>query len=156
MIKAIASAFKNGLNFSGRATRLQYWSFVIFAFCFIVLTHTTFYIFMNTFFTVGSPASKRYSQIFIWIVLGLVLISLFLLFSLSVRRSHDVNIRAWWLALIPLSPLILYLTALLGGGDFFLLLGYPCALISGGVLICLLIISLWPGTKGDNRFGSPP
>jgi uncharacterized membrane protein YhaH (DUF805 family) len=58
------------------------------------------------------------------------------LISLQVRRFHDRNISGWWyLALFALSfiPYAMFLTA-------------PVT----------IVISLLPGTKGPNKFGSDP
>ncbi|MCA2018273.1 DUF805 domain-containing protein [Vibrio tritonius] len=84
-------AIKNGLNFSGRARRSEYWMFglvhaVIFLLLFVLffMTHANYFIFilMNLY--------------------GLVMIVPNI--AVLVRRLHDINKSGWyfWVCLIPL------------------------------------------------------
>ena len=92
------------LDFNGRASRSEYWWFVL----------LTFLI--------------RFIPIIGWIAgLALILPSL----SVQVRRLHDMDRSAWWL----------------------LLLVPPITIIGW---IVLLIMSIFPGTPGPNRYGPNP
>ena len=92
------------LDFNGRASRSEYWWFVL----------LTFLI--------------RFIPIIGWIAgLALILPSL----SAQVRRLHDMDRSAWWL----------------------LLLVPPITIIGW---IVLLIMSIFPGTPGPNRYGPNP
>jgi uncharacterized membrane protein YhaH (DUF805 family) len=82
-IDAIKLGFKNWLNFSGRATRAEYWWFYLFVLIVGIVT-------INIEPIIGS--------IFYLIILVPHL-------SLSFRRLHDINKTAWWL-LIGLIPLV--------------------------------------------------
>jgi len=83
---------KNYCNFSGRASRREYWisnilwgilSFIVEILVFILIEITK----LN----------------FSYILLILSLYQILPLWALSSRRFHDINMRAWWtLAIIPL------------------------------------------------------
>lgn len=84
-------AFKNYANFSGRATRTQYWMFVLFNF--IISLVLSFVLTM----TIGDIGNVLYA------IYGLAVLIPSL--AISVRRLHDTNRSGWWI-LISLVPLI--------------------------------------------------
>ena len=89
------------IDFNGRASRSEYWWFVLLTFV------------------------VRFIPIIGWLIwLALILPSL----SVQVRRLHDMDRSAWWL----------------------LLLVPPITIIGAPVL---LIMSIFPGTPGYNRYG---
>ena len=92
------------VDFNGRASRSEYWWFVLLTFVVRLIP------------VIGW---------FIW--LALILPSL----SVQVRRLHDMDRSAWWL----------------------LLLVPPITIIGGPIL---LIMSIFPGTPGYNRYGPDP
>ena len=80
---------ENYCNFKGRASRKEYWAVHILTGCFLGLP-ITLAIFLQ-------PDYADY------IDLAYNLITLRPLFSLSVRRFHDINMSPWWsLLVIPL------------------------------------------------------
>ena len=92
------------LDFNGRASRSEYWWFVLLTF------------------------ALGFIPIIGWLIrLVLILPSL----AVQVRRLHDMGRSAWWL----------------------LLLVPPITIIGGPVL---LIMSIFPGTPGHNRYGPDP
>ena len=106
--ESIKTCFLKYIDFDGRASRPEYWWFVLFR---VIVGLVTGWI-----------------PILGWIVgLALLLPSL----SVQVRRLHDMNRSAWWLlVLVP-----------------------PVTVI--GVIV-LLIMSIFPGTVGPNRYGPDP
>ena len=88
--QAIASGFANYARFARRATRSEYWFWVLFTFLVsmlaLVLDH------------VVAPKSELFSEL--W-NLATLLPSL----AVGVRRLHDTNRSGWWLLLL-LVPLI--------------------------------------------------
>ena len=92
---------KNYVNFSGRATRKQYWLFVLFnLIVFVVLAILLSFL--------GNTGNVLYSLC----NLAVLLPSL----AIAVRRLHDINFSGWWflLALLPfLGGLILLVLMLL-------------------------------------------
>jgi len=94
--KSIKSTFfSKYANFSGRATRFEFWSFVL------------FYYF--TIFTLKLPVftsffgNAIYGEIFQILVFGTYLITVIPYLAVSFRRLHDANISGWW-SLLPLIP----------------------------------------------------
>ena len=89
---AILAGFTRALNFTGRASRLDFWTFAIFAgaVCFAG------YILAVMFIVNDSTA--------IWPVLTMVAAPPLVLavpsLSMAVRRLHDVNKSGWWLLLL--------------------------------------------------------
>ena len=102
--ESIKTCFNKYIDFSGRASRAEYWWFFLLSLGLSVIP-----------------------------VIGWILRLVILLPSLAVqvRRLHDMNRSAWWL----------------------LLLVPPITII--GVII-LLIMSIFAGTPGPNRYGPDP
>jgi uncharacterized membrane protein YhaH (DUF805 family) len=93
--QAIASGFANYVNFSGRATRPQYWYFVLFLFIVgIVAVLIDFGVFNAT--DIG-PTNAIFT-------LATFLPSL----AVTIRRLHDIGRTGWWvfLAFVPIIGII--------------------------------------------------
>jgi len=88
-VEAIKMALQqNYCNFSGRASRSEYWWFSLFCF---VLSSVLSMVFSGTLYLILSGV----------VSLGLLLPSL----GLAVRRLHDTNHSGWWL-FISLVPIV--------------------------------------------------
>lgn len=83
-IWAIQAGFRNYFNFNARATRAEYWWWVLFSFV------------VFTIVLVGYFMSEILGTILLYFWLGIILI---LYFPLSIRRLHDSGKSAWWLLL---------------------------------------------------------
>jgi uncharacterized membrane protein YhaH (DUF805 family) len=64
---------------------------------------------------------------YLMVIIGLICIPNAII--LNVRRLHDLNFSGWWVLLTPI-PYI-------------------------GYFICLMVM-IWPGSKGENKFGEKP
>ncbi|WP_140984094.1 DUF805 domain-containing protein [Asticcacaulis tiandongensis] len=94
-VEAIKSAFNNYVNFKGRATRSEYWWFMLFQ---ILVLAIPYLLLIGE----ASRGQAGIGTALYWLIaLGLFLPGL----GLSFRRLHDTNRSAWWL-LIGLIPLI--------------------------------------------------
>lgn len=97
--QAIASAFKNYFNFHGRASRSEFWWFVLFA----VVTNV-----LCEVLDVMIGENAAFGPFYILAQL----IFFFPMFSLEVRRLHDTSKSGWnvlWaLTIIGLVPLIVF------------------------------------------------
>lgn len=88
MRQAIRSFWGNYFNFSGRATRAEYWYYVL--------------LYAIVGFVIGIPASSRFWLVkipfgiigFIWVVVNFIGF-----LALTIRRLHDSNKSGWWLLL---------------------------------------------------------
>jgi uncharacterized membrane protein YhaH (DUF805 family) len=94
--EAISAGFRNYVNFSGRATRSEFWYWVLFA---VLASIAAGLIDIALFGLEGSSAIE-----------SLVGLALFLPgLAVSVRRLHDLDRSGWWvlLGLIPLVGVII-------------------------------------------------
>ena len=98
MEKAIECLTKNYANFSGRASRSEYWYFALFVFIGIVLL-------MIIDSVTGFYDSKANIGLFSTIFKLAIFIPQL---AVSVRRLHDVDKSGWWwfIALIPIIGII--------------------------------------------------
>ena len=99
-MKHYLNAFNNYATFSGRATRSEYWFFVLFNLIFIVLAMLLDNAFGTTI-KMGYGISLPYGYIYI----AYLIISLLPSFAVGVRRLHDVG-KSGWFFLISLIPII--------------------------------------------------
>lgn len=126
-INALKSAFKNYVNFSGRASRGDYWWYVL---AYIIVA-VVLSVVDKAVFGGGSGSMDTTDGVNVSFSAG-VLTSLWMLanlipsISLTARRLHDSDRSGWW-QLIAIIPFLGWL-----------------------VLLYFVIIE---GTKGDNRFG---
>lgn len=108
--EAVKGGFNNYVNFKGRATRSEYWWWVLFQIIVLAIPYTLL---------IGEAASGQAgigTALYYLIALALFLPSL----GLSFRRLHDTNRSAWWLliSLIPLvGGIILLVWVILKGTD---------------------------------------
>ncbi|MGD9828359.1 MAG: DUF805 domain-containing protein [Hyphomicrobiaceae bacterium] len=95
-LEAVSTAFKNYVNFSGRATRPEYWWFTLFLFLVSLLTAGI---------DMGVLGYQEIGPVNAIFALATLLPAL----AVSVRRLHDIDKSGWWLliAFIPLVGLIL-------------------------------------------------
>jgi uncharacterized membrane protein YhaH (DUF805 family) len=125
---SVKSGFEHYISMKGRASRSEYWYWVLFCLlCFMLadaldlalisfLEHTHF-------------PKQYYSMLFTVSFTNATALLLFLPHTcVTIRRLHDTNRRGWWL-LINIIPL-------------------------GSLLI--LIFTCLKGTEGNNRFGDKP
>lgn len=95
-----------------------------------------------------------------WFDVLLQLVFVVPMFALFVRRLHDQNRSGWWGLLLPLA-LFLSIPERLNEvrGDVGAILGQKNSLTAIAldlVCIAILVMFLWPGTDGPNRFGPDP
>lgn len=123
------------INFSGRASRSEFWWFMLFYW--LVLVGVSFLVF-GVFGALGGPGNGGFGGPGVFLVLfGIVFLALFLpLLSVTVRRLHDRDMSGWW-----------YLGVLILGQ-----VPYLGVLISIGFLVLMAL----KGTDGPNRFGPDP
>lgn len=89
MRQAIRSFWGNYFNFSGRATRTEYWLY--FLLYFVVSS-----------FVIGIPASSKFWLIKVpFSIIGFIWVTVHFIgfLSLVIRRLHDSNKSGWWLLL---------------------------------------------------------
>ena len=110
---ALSASLSQSLTFNGRASRHEFWCFFI------------FYMWVWILMLVLLVAEPMMAPLFFLIGLSAILP----MFSVSVRRLHDIDRSAYWM-LISFVPVI---------GSYALSWMMTC-----------------PGTKGENRYGPEP
>lgn len=137
----IIGPLKKYADFNGRASRAEFWSFLLFV---TIVTFGAHYI--------EGPDSRDAA---VAMNMGIVELSVTLLFLLpsitvGVRRLHDTGRSGWWMMLVYLP----WLATLVSQSDPALTLAAAGALLAGG--IAWVILLLLPGDPGENAFGVPP
>jgi uncharacterized membrane protein YhaH (DUF805 family) len=136
-------------DFSGRASRPEYWWFVLA----LIVVYVVVSI-VESILGINRMVGGVYGPLMILLWIGTIVPQI----SVGVRRLHDTNRSGWWLLL----PLIPYGLAFILGGSammsgsmtglgvagLFLMIGAVCAIV-------LLIFMILAGTPGDNRYGPP-
>lgn len=138
-------------DFTGRASRPEYWWYVlalVIAFVVIRIVEGIFGVSHMIFYTYG-PLSAL-----LW--LATIVPSL----AVATRRLHDTDRSGWWLLIcvVPYGLMALAgIMAFMGGG---LLAMFGMASLIGFVALIgallLLYFMVLPGTPGQNRYGAPP
>lgn len=121
-------------KFQGRASRSEFWWFMLFIF---LVNFAAGLIFSILPMMAGASLSLAVSLMLLPANLGV-----------TVRRLHDRNMAGWWL-LAPIGCLVLAI--LFGTGDS--ILGNAVSL---SMCVCYLAILCMPGQRGENRFGPEP
>ncbi len=129
--------FRKYSDFKGRASRSEFWWFVLFG------------AIVNSFLGIFSNASPQTGM------LTSAIVSLMLLLphlAVTARRLHDANLSGW----VQAAPIGL---AALGGLALYLDFGtsaYMCIMLAGLSGLGLLVLYARRGTVGANRFGPDP
>ena len=102
-MKYYLKALQNYTVFTGRATRSEYWFFILFNFIFAIAAMIIDNVLGTTFKmnTINGAMTMPYGYVYVLYGLAVFLPGL----ALSVRRLHDVN-KSGWFMLIGLIPFI--------------------------------------------------
>ena len=137
--ETIKNCFSKYVTFSGRASRSEFWYFMLFC----LLVNTILSLFDG--FVLGMSSIQLASLMF---VLVIFLPSI----RATTRRLHDGNHRGWW-QLIWLAPIPVFIAAYgLKMSDLMVVVGIA-------MIACVVMLLVWliaKGSEGDNRFGSNP
>lgn len=86
MVELIKSVLLKSFTFKGRATRKEFWSFILFFLCVQIVVN------IISFLTVGSRLGT------IWMIISLIIFIALLIpyISVAVRRLHDLGLSGFW------------------------------------------------------------
>ena len=110
--EAIRSGFRKYADFSGRASRSEYWWWALFAFLVWLIAMV-----LDVIIFPGSIRTGSYA--YVGVLSGITSLALFLPgFAISVRRLHDIDRSGWWalLLLVPIIGAIILLLFLVSSG----------------------------------------
>jgi uncharacterized membrane protein YhaH (DUF805 family) len=137
--EAVKSGFSKYFAFSGRATRPEYWYFVLFD----VLSN-----FVGQLCDAALGTGFGRSGVFS----GLVALALLIPHTaVGFRRLHDTEHSGWWVG----GSLLLAIVA----GVLLVVLKPVALILFLALFLVALLMLFWlcqPGSLGDNRFGPPP
>ncbi len=144
--EAITTCLSKYAIFSGRASRSEYWYFVLFLFIAGFVTASVDLVIF------GDPEPVELFS-------GIFLIATFLpSIAVTVRRLHDRNYSGWWLAAPP-GIFCLGIMLEVFWGELLALEVMAFLLVFLSVGSFLLVDFIWmvlPGNTGENRFGPSP
>lgn len=159
----LLQTLKKSFSFQGRATRKEFWLFVV---ADLLLT---FLLFLLT--SLMGRINDTVCEIFLYITLAVFVLLLIPFVSVAVRRLHDVGLSGFWFwYLNPVGLAVVFVVYLLeldkvaerivnkvqGVGSPWLgwiltWLFWPC-----GATAALILLFLYAGKKEDNEFGPNP
>ena len=126
--------YKYFFVFKGRASRSEFWWFMLFiGLCNVV----SVLVFGRLPYRIGGSLSLIVSLLLLPANLGV-----------TVRRFHDRNLKGWWL-LLPIGMLLLWLA----GGESS---SQGVSLVNTAMCLGYLLVLVLPGQPGANRFGPVP
>ena len=133
-MKYYTEAFKKYAVFSGRATRSEYWFFVLF----------------NGIVTIALAVIAAASKTAQWPILIYYLAALLPSLAVLVRRLHDTGRSAWWVfASFSAGALMAFANVL---PNYALIFAIPAFLLS----LLILAFTIQEGERGTNRYGPNP
>jgi uncharacterized membrane protein YhaH (DUF805 family) len=154
--EAVVSFFRKYFQFSGRATRSEYWWPQLLNFVVGLMIG-----FAGVF---AAGATGMHNALFIDSMTTLWNLAIVVpLLALAVRRLHDVGFSGWWLlgpiatgffAVIVLVP-ALTLGSMAAVDEGALILSGLLVLACLGFSVFIFVCSVLPSQPGENRFGQP-
>ena len=161
-IQAIKSVYSNYANFSGRASRSEFWYFFLFSFIISFIMN-----FIEGFFNSTIPNVDNNFVIFTNPVIhfGITILLFFTIgipsAAVSCRRLYDVNKERYWLSPYIISVLLsIVLDAVSLMSGVLPMLAESLGIVLGIILLFympfFIFICCKKGTQGSNRFGDDP
>jgi uncharacterized membrane protein YhaH (DUF805 family) len=151
-LAAYPATWKKAFDYKGRASRKEYWLFVLFNLV-VLIAYGVFWVTLGK--TLGSFFDLSYAFSLITVPIVLFSMATFVAcLALNARRLHDIGLSGWWQILLHLSNALSSFMlpkdeALTGQG---LVLALFCLVIAGLSLAATLI----KGQGTPNTYGPPP
>ena len=145
-IDSVKTCFKKILDIQGRASRSEYWWFVLFVA--LVPTIVMFFLFFVVVLLGGGNLAESNSFVILILLIsfGPAVVALT---TVSVRRLHDLNKSGWYVAIYYALDLIAILPVISPTLSNILLW------LSSGFYIYLTVIFMFKGSNKKNKYGSP-
>ena len=175
MMRAVGNCFRNYLNPSGRSSRIEYWYLLLFAAIvyFVVNSAMTYILFHATNNILEPKEHEALRYIFYAIHFTIVLVLTPPLYTTTVRRLHDLNLKGWLAVILCARPVAVILTIKIANlvstewvilhtqltetsFGHFVILHMTCKTVLVMFLIIIILIFTRSGTVGPNDFGPDP
>ena len=146
LAQSVKTCFKKILDIQGRASRSEYWWFVLFVA--LVPTIVMFFLFFVVVLLGGGNLadSNSFAILILLISFGPAVVALT---TVSVRRLHDLNKSGWYVAIYYALDLIAILPVISPTLSNILLW------LSSGFYIYLTVIFMFKGSNNKNKYGRP-
>lgn len=142
IVDAVKTCFKKYATFTGRATRSEFWFFVLFMIIVGIITSIIDYsLFVTIDPSTGMPSGRPP------LTTVLQLATMLPYIAVAVRRLHDTDRSGWWVLLIVLPMLGQFVISALPA------LAMVIGLLSLVAFIIFIVFAVTKGTNGPNRFG---
>ena len=163
-LNGLVGTFKKCVTFAGRATRAEYWTYV--------LAEVLISIIAGVLYAMASALNISFLQFIFGVVLIIVMLLLTIChISLLVRRLHDLGLSGFWIWYLNPSGLpvifVLYLLSLdtacekvvsriQGTGSPWLGWILTWLFWPFGSVVAMILLTLYKGKSEDNEFGPNP
>mgnify|MGYP003209945444 CR=1 FL=1 len=148
--QAIKTCFNRYATFTGRATRSEYWWWILFCFLSIIAICI-----IAAFIGVATAGSRGVGLFGFFFLLPFIIFCIVILvpsWAVLFRRLHDAGHPGYWILLYLVPYVISLFAALVGSQIMSMLFGF----LSFAGSIVLLVFVLQPSQPYDNQFGPCP
>lgn len=171
--QAVRNGLRNFANFNGRATRSEFWLFILFTYLLQFGIAALNFLGAIPLFMRSNEITFGMALPFLIVDFALVLAIMIPSFSVSVRRLHDSDHSGRWMWLIvgttlalTIVPIVIGLIDSRNGGHSFtegspeFIIAIVCFVIFYIIWIAsaiyMLYLAIAPGTEGPNNYGADP
>ena len=148
--QAIKTCFNRYATFTGRATRSEYWWWILF--CFLSIIAICIIAALIGVATAGSRGGGLFGFFFLLPFIIFCIVILVPSWAVLFRRLHDAGHPGYWILLYLVPYVISLFAALVGSQIMSMLFGF----LSFAGSIVLLVFVLQPSQPYDNQFGPCP
>ena len=155
-VEAVGSVYSRYFQFSGRASRAEYWWTVLFnSIVLLVLVALDVWLVMQI---PGVLENPRLIDPFSMFSLYFWAVSFIPMLAVTVRRLHDGGFSGFWILLYLIPPvcavvqLVAYFVAIATGNTMLVVIVQGISLLSS---VAILVLLLWPSERDDNIHGAP-
>lgn len=175
ILTVAGNCFRNYFKISGRSSRTDYWFFLLFsAIVFVAIDYTTRFIMYNAPSGIMDPKENEFIRYVFYIIdAGVPLILIIPMYTVTVRRLHDLNLRGLLAIILCAIPIIILMVdkilryvevewiirkteVLEEVYSFYLAIRLACQYSLKLFLIILILIFTKSGTVGPNDYGPDP
>ncbi|MDR2651692.1 MAG: DUF805 domain-containing protein [Prevotellaceae bacterium] len=140
-------ALRHYADFSGRASRKEYWMFFLF---YVISLFAVSLVGVLIGTAINKYIPQAYAILLLWLYLYAIAVPFL---AIAVRRLHDSGRSGWWM-LLALFQVLNSIIRNMDDVEYGLKIFVAILAIAAG--ICILIFMLLPGSKGKNQYGANP
>ena len=131
------STLKNAYSFSGRVARAEFWTRAISLFASLVLISLLGSDLKEVLSFLKINLTEILFNILENVLIAATLAIIISILSFKVRRMHDLGLSGWIAVILTILP--------------FITIYFP--IVSVVIVVIDILLLLWPGNKGSNKYG---